>query len=274
MFPAYQNSTETFEIYQRKGSHISPHLHTSIECVYVTEGSLELGIGTDLYHMAQGDFALVVPGLIHHYQCFFEGKSKITYFLAALPLSGSFQTVLQSSRPENPVLPAKLVHPDIVYALRTILSSSRVHRKNPIPYADVMRQAYLQIILSRALPHLKMVERTGAESDDLMFRTVCYVAEHYTEEITLTGMAADLHVSPYALSRLFSSVFHMNFNQYVNDMRLEYARYLLENTDQTITEAYENAGFASQRTFNRVFRDEYHMSPREYRSAYWASADQ
>ncbi|MBQ9643659.1 MAG: helix-turn-helix domain-containing protein [Lachnospiraceae bacterium] len=274
MYPAYQNSTETFEIYQRKGTHISPHVHTSLECVYVVEGSLELGIGTELYHMAQGDFALVVPGLIHHYQCFCEGKSRITFFLAALPFSGSFQSTLQTSCPVNPVIPARAVHPDIVYALRTILASSRVHRKNPIPYADVMRQAYLQIILSRALPHLKLTERPGAESDDLMYRTVSYVAEHYTEEITLTGMASDLHVSPYALSRLFSSVFHMNFNQYVNDMRLEYARYLLENTDQTITEAYENAGFASQRTFNRVFRDEYHMSPREYRAAYRAASEQ
>ena len=36
-------------------------------------------------------------------------------------------------------------------------------------------------------------------------------------------------------------------------------------TNQTITDVYMNAGFESQRTFNRVFLEEYHMSPREYR---------
>ena len=57
----------------------------------------------------------------------------------------------------------------------------------------------------------------------------------------------------------------MNFNKYLNITRLEYVRYLLEYTEQTITEAYSNAGFGSQRTFNRAFRDHFHMTPKEYR---------
>jgi AraC-like DNA-binding protein len=81
-------------------------------------------------------------------------------------------------------------------------------------------------------------------------------------------MARDLYVSPYALSRIFSSVFHTNFNGYLNEFRLDYAIYLLRYTTQTITEVYENAGFNSQRTFNRVFQDRFHMSPRDYREEY------
>ena len=74
-----------------------------------------------------------------------------------------------------------------------------------------------------------------------------------------------MFVSPFALSRIFSGTFHMNFNKYLNITRLEYVRYLLEYTDQSITEAYENAGFGSQRTFNRAFREHFHMTPKEYR---------
>lgn len=50
-----------------------------------------------------------------------------------------------------------------------------------------------------------------------------------------------------------------NFNQYLNEIRLEYACTLLLYTNQTITDIYMNAGFESQRTFNRVFLEEYHM---------------
>jgi len=46
---------------------------------------------------------------------------------------------------------------------------------------------------------------------------------------------------------------------------LQYACTLLSQTDQTITEICMNTGFESQRTFNRVFQDIYHMSPRDYR---------
>ena len=80
-------------------------------------------------------------------------------------------------------------------------------------------------------------------------------------------MAADLGFSPYTLSRVFSGTFHKNFNQYLNEVRLEYACSLLLYTNQTITDVFMNAGFESQRTFNRVFNEQFHMSPREYRNA-------
>ena len=134
------------------------------------------------------------------------------------------------------------------------------------PYDDILHQAYVMIILARILPYLQLKEKSTGTGENLVYRTVSYIAEHYTEEdLTLTKVAHDLFVSPFALSRIFSGTFHMNFNKYLNITRLEYVRYLLEYTDQSITEAYENAGFGSQRTFNRAFREHFHMTPKEYR---------
>ena len=50
--------------------HMPPHLHEAIEIVYVTDGCIELGVGQELYHMEKGDFAIVFPNVIHHYQVF------------------------------------------------------------------------------------------------------------------------------------------------------------------------------------------------------------
>ena len=36
-------------------------LHEAIEVVYVTDGDIELGVGQELYHMDEGDFAIGVP---------------------------------------------------------------------------------------------------------------------------------------------------------------------------------------------------------------------
>ena len=58
----------------------------------------------------------------------------------------------------------------------------------------------------------------------------------------------------------------MNFNQYLNDLRLNQACIQLVHTDQTITDICLNAGFESQRTFNRVFKERFHVSPREFRA--------
>lgn len=112
-----------------------------------------------------------------------------------------------------------------------------------------------------------LVEKSSAGSSDIIYRTVSYIAAHYKEPVTLTKMAHDLGCSPYALSRVFSKTFHCNFNQYLNMVRLDYACALLKHTSQPITELLLESGFDSQRTFNRVFRDCYHMSPREYRAS-------
>lgn len=86
------------------------------------------------------------------------------------------------------------------------------------------------------------------------------------EAISLTRMAKDLGYSPYSLSRVFSSTFHTNFNQYLNELRLGRAIDLLENTSETVTEIAWNSGFTSLRTFNRVFKDRFRLSPKEYRN--------
>lgn len=63
------------------------------------------------------------------------------------------------------------------------------------------------------------------------------------------------------------STFH-HFNQYLNEQRLNYVCVHLECTDKSITDISMDAGFESQRTFNRVFRERYKMTPREYRNLY------
>ena len=86
------------------------------------------------------------------------------------------------------------------------------------------------------------------------------------KNFSLDDMARDLGVSKYVLSRTFSKTFHRNFNQYLNDARLNYACHRLENTSDAITNICYDSGFESQRTFNRVFKERYKVTPSEYRN--------
>ena len=57
MFPVYEEKKKNLHIHLRTSAHASPHLHNFIEFIYITEGTLELGMGQELYHMEKGDFA-------------------------------------------------------------------------------------------------------------------------------------------------------------------------------------------------------------------------
>lgn len=262
MHPYYETKENNLEIYEKRSVHVPPHLHKSLECIYVTKGTLELGIGEDLFHMEEHDFGIVFPNLVHHYQVFASSECRAIYLLALPQLTGIFSDTLRDFCPEIPIIPSQSVHPDIIYSLHALLSSSKD------AHTGILSKAYTQIVLARALPCLKMISRSKLDRHDIVYNVVAYMAEHFTEEVTLPKMAADLGLNQYALSRVFSSTFHTNFNQYLNELRLDYAVGFLENTSESITDICLNAGFTSLRTFNRVFKDRFRLSPREYRKLF------
>ena len=55
MFPVYEEKKKNLHIHLRTSAHASPHLHNSIEFIYITEGTLELGMGQELSHMEEVD---------------------------------------------------------------------------------------------------------------------------------------------------------------------------------------------------------------------------
>lgn len=55
---------------------------------------------------------------------------------------------------------------------------------------------------------------------------------------------------------------------WILNLPLDKGHFITECTDKSITDISMDAGFESQRTFNRVFRERYKMTPREYRNLY------
>ncbi len=260
MRPLYESLQDDFEIYERQSVHFSPQIHNFVECFYITQGTFELGLDQHLYHMEAGDFAIIFPGTIHHSQVFDPGPCTNIDMLFSTSYTGVFSDTLLQNRQIDPVIQAKDLHPDVPYAIHSLFQDKQAGK-----LSQVLVQSWVQIILTRCMAVYKLEPRSATVNNDLIFRSVSYIAEHFAEPITLTKMAKDLYVSPYAISRMFSGTFHTNFNGYLNDTRIEYICSLLRYTDQSITEAYINAGFESQRTFNRVFQEKMHMTPREYR---------
>lgn len=247
------------EIYavRRAPKHVSPHLHHALEIVCVTEGALELGVGQELYHMEKGDIGLVFSDIIHHYQVFSGGVNQADYILVPPSVTGIFAEKIQSSAPECPVVQAVHLEPDVANAVNAIM---QIKEDEPM-----VVQAYVQVILARCMNKLKLAEKSSVGSDDLIYRAVSYISGNFRKQFSLEDMARDLGVGKYVLSRIFSKTFHCNFNQYLNEARLGYASGRLEHTNDTVLDICLDSGFESQRTFNRVFKERYKITPSEYR---------
>ena len=257
MLLVYENKDKGISAEWKKTVHMSPHLHEAIEGVYVTNGNIALGVGMELYNMDEGDFAIVFPNVIHHYQVFDEKENKAIFLYIDPAVLSGFLKELQIYSPKNPVLKKENVHPDVVHAIKFLM-------QNP-ECVPILAQAYAQIILAYVFTEIPMIDKKSLGSNDLIYNSVEYIAKNFRDEISLEKMAFDLGISKYVLSRMFAKTFHCNFSKYLNGVRLNYAVGALENTQDTITNICLECGFESQRTFNRVFKERYKITPREYR---------
>ena len=80
------------------------------------------------------------------------------------------------------------------------------------------------------------------------------IALHYNENISLKTLAEEFGYEYHYLSRLLNKGYGINFNQLLNNYRVEAATELLQTTKLTITEIAEKSGFQSIRNFNLVFK--------------------
>ncbi len=256
----YRETKDWVMCANKESGHVPPHLHDALEIVYVTEGSLEAGVGEELYHMEKGDMAFIFPHVIHHYQVFSNGTNRVFYMQIPSYICGAFMETLQKCKPRRPIISRAGMEDEVLSSLWELSSTGMKDM--------VVAQAYMQIILVKCLPMLEMTEKENMGSEDIIYKVASYIAANFRDEISLTSMASDLGVSKYVLSRVFSKMFRCNFNRYLNEARLHYACDRLGNTNRTITQVCMDSGFDSQRTFNRVFKERYRMTPREYRQEY------
>lgn len=258
MLPLYESKNREIVLEWKDSVHFPPHLHDEIELVYVTDGTVEMGVGQELFHMDEGDFAIVFPNVIHHYQVFTNGINKAMYICVKPTLIPTYVEQLQKYSPKYPIIHKGSLQQDILNSLYAIADMRE--------FNAMLAQAYVQIILAHVFSEMEMVGKDSIGGHDIIYTSVEYVAKNFRDRITLDKMANDLGISKFALSRMFSKTFHCNFNAYVNGVRLNYAEALLQDTEESITNLCYDCGFESQRTFNRVFKERYKMTPREYRT--------
>jgi len=86
-------------------------------------------------------------------------------------------------------------------------------------------------------------------------------------ELSLAQVAKQLQSNPSLISKMINQGFGLNFNDFVNQFRIEAVKTLLENGEhkkQTLLGIAFDCGFNSKATFNRAFKKFTGHSPKEW----------
>jgi AraC-like DNA-binding protein len=127
-----------------------------------------------------------------------------------------------------------------------------------------------QQVLSSRLGDLELAPDTA----DLVAPALDYIFANIDGRPRLSVAAALAGMSESAFSRYFKSAGGQTFSGMVKRLRLTQACRLLEQTDTPIARIAQSVGYTNLSNFNRRFRDEYGMTPSEFRRTRTALARQ
>lgn len=228
--------------------------HNSFELNYIMKGEFDSTVnGTDI-HLEPGDFLLISPNMVHDLRPveknnnkFFTGVFSPDY--VAEFFKNGISAPFYKFKPEKATL--------------DYLTEYMFYTGTPDLYT---LKACTYAICSQAI---KLSDVSGKYNINTNFvlEVNNYIAQNLDNPITRKDISTALNYEEHYFSTLFNNTFQMNFNKYISIYRFERACKLLTTTKLKITEVAHNCGFASLRSFNRIFKELSGKTPNEYRNS-------
>jgi two-component system response regulator YesN len=112
---------------------------------------------------------------------------------------------------------------------------------------------------------LKISEIADHQECNRMQEITAVIQEEFQSNLTLDELANRFFLHPSYLSKLFKEASGINFIKYLNDVRLQHAIALLENSHMKIAQIAAFVGIPNTSYFNRIFKSEFGVTPSDYR---------
>ncbi|GHU64150.1 AraC family transcriptional regulator [Spirochaetia bacterium] len=250
------------------------HWHKYLEMRYILKGSVKASLNGSIYELHEGDIFIVNSGMIHGYfDCNYE-----TYALTVLfGLDFFEQSLIDIRDPEyhNIIFnrKAKITNADDPVSCRKlwdiILSIYAEYSSKKDGYRiAIKRNMYdLALVFLRDIPPEQNPQSSKLNQNNTSLeRVFSYLYKNYDNpKLTLEQAANNAYLSKFYFTRFFREKTGMTFHTYLSKYRINRAEEMLHETDDSITDIAYNCGFASLKTFNRLFKTYTGASPSEYR---------
>ncbi len=137
---------------------------------------------------------------------------------------------------------------------------------NNQPNKRSVNQVTMGLLFLHLMHHTdRIYSDAGSYSQQLIFQVLRYIDENYRDG-ELTELAAIMGYEVPWLSRTIKRLLGRTYKELLQIKRLNQAAFLLQSTRLPITDICAAVGYDNTSYFHRIFRDYYHMSPKEYRT--------
>lgn len=271
------------EIVSKAGNVWPAHYHNYIEILYGVSGTYEVILNGISHKFTTGDLVLINSKEVHQINCCYKegGKYIVLRFEPEVIYSNMFNNhlhlkyvlpfILETSKHQkviNDEIIGTTFIPELIYEI------SREFQMKAFGY-ELAIQNHIGRIFLWILRYFHETSSAFIQSDltdlELIKRlqpSLDYVLEHFHEEIKAIHMASLCNMSPSYFSRTFNSQMRINFNEYVNYVRIMEAEKLLVSTTMNITEIANAVGLSTTSYFIKLFKQYKKMTPKQFKKEF------
>lgn len=249
---------------------LSLHSHAFYELLYCASTcGAEYLVGTDRYRLQKGDIIFVPPGISH--RPLLPENMKQPYKRYVLWLSPEFIQSFAKLLPAQP--PAKPPYSTLLRTAGTKWTFLEELFLQGIRETEKQKPGWEAAVVGNTITLMTHLLRAindrsaslTAEKPILLDRLMAYIEAHLSEHITLADTARMFYVSPSTISQLFRQKMGVSFYRCVTQRRLISAKELILS-GKALEDVSRLVGFTDYSAFYRAFRQEYGISPRQFRT--------
>ena len=224
--------------------HSVPHTHTHMELFYIVGGKGQFLIEDQLYPVNANNLVIINPNVTHTEVSL--NAQPLEYIV--LGIDGLELVTGETS------------------CLRNILREMELKNTG---YEDIC-QAYMEILIIRLMRSIDLAVPTDPQlgiGNRQCAAVKRYIDLHFKEALTLELLSEEAHMNKYYLSHAFKREYGISPINYMTSRRIEESKYLLAETDLSMSQIAQLLGFSSLSYFSQVFRRTQQISPMEYRQS-------
>lgn len=237
--------------------HSLPHTHGYAELFYIVGGDGQFRIEDQLHSVRENQLVIVSPNVIHT-EVSYEAHP-LEYIVLGIE---GLELSMDKNRDSRFCILDYRGGGDVLTCMRNIF----LEMEGRQPGYEIICQAYMEILITRLMRSTSLSLSSAVPSSSRQCAAIRhYIDTHYKEQLNLDQLAEEAHVNKFYLAHAFKEEYGLSPISYLISRRIEESRYLLRETDMSLSQIARVLGFSSASYFSQSFRRAEGISPMEFR---------